>query len=144
MVLHKTWYTIAVSLLAALFIMSSVAVFVSPETMIPSLVAGFSLDPMPLEAFELAFLGTNIRNIVTGGFLIFFAFRHTKFLFVVLVLRFFIELLDLIGGFIYNPVIVDLLPVFAFTMGIEIALIYAGYRFITQAEQQKINTNGTT
>lgn len=40
MVLHKTWYTIAISLLVALFIISSVAVFISPKTMIPSLVSG--------------------------------------------------------------------------------------------------------
>ena len=135
MVLHKTWYSIAVVLLGLLFIATSLAVLFAPAEMIPNLLAAFEVETAQLEAFQLAFLGTNIRNLVLGFFMIYFAFKDTKILVVLLVIRFFIELLDLLGGLVWNPAIGELIPVFLFMFAVELLLIVKGMALLHPSKQ---------
>ncbi|MEM8901236.1 MAG: hypothetical protein AAGC85_24205 [Bacteroidota bacterium] len=130
MVLHTTWYTIAACLLGGLFIFTSISMLLFPQEMIPPILSGFEYDTLNLDLLQLTFLGNNIRNIVIGAFIIFFAFKDTKVLLILLLMRFFIEFLDLIGGFIYNPDIQSLIPIFIFILSLEGFLIYKGRQFV--------------
>jgi len=130
MCVHKTWYSVVVAVLGLLFVSTSLGMFVSPEAMIPSLLAGFNVDLDQLKAFEFAFLGNNVRNLVIGAFIIYYAFRDTKIVLLLLSMRFCIELLDLVGGFIWNPAIAEVLPVFFFMLVLELFLIIKGNKFL--------------
>lgn len=127
MVLHKTWYTIVVIGIGAVLIMGSATFLLAPETMVATLFAGFSLDPLPIKALSFAFLGTCIRNIVMGLFLIYYAFRDTRTLLMLLIVRFAIDGLDFFGGLMYNPDLSAVIPILPL-LGVEIALIYVGNR----------------
>ncbi len=133
MVTHKTWYSVLCTLLGALFIFVSVFMIVNPETMIPSLMTGFTVDQGDIVPLHFAFLGNNIRNIVFGGFIIFFAFRSTKTVVLLISMRLFIEVLDLFGSLAYHPTFGDFIPSFIVMIGLEIFLILKGYQVIAKA-----------
>ena len=83
---------------------------------------------------ELAILGNNIRNIVFGGFILFYAFNDTKTLVILLAMRLAIEFLALTGEFVLNSNVMDLIPLFALILTMEAFLIYAGRKSLRKAD----------
>ncbi len=132
MVVHKTWYTTLATLLGFLFIATSLAILFAPQVMLSSILAAFEVDQSNLAPLHLAMVGNCMRNFVIGAFIIYFAFKNTKFLVVLLTMRLFIEGLDLIGGLIWNPEMAAQLPVFAVIMGLEAFLLVKGIACLKQ------------
>ena len=97
MVVHKTWYSILATLLGLMFIVTSIFILWAPELMLSSLFATFQVDENAFDLVHLAMVGNCMRNIVMGGFIIYFAFRNTRILLILLVMRFLVEFLDLLG-----------------------------------------------
>ena len=133
MVLHKSWYTILSVLLGALFVLTSFLILFTPEMMLASLFETFELDESAYDFAHLAMVGNSMRNLVMGGFIIYFAFKNTKTLVLLLIMRFLVELLDLIGGFIWNPDMASQIPIFVVMLGLELFLIIRGRAFLNQS-----------
>ena len=71
-------------------------------------------------------------NLLMGGLIIYFAFKSTKISVLLLIMRCMVELLDLIGGFIWNPDMASQIPVFVVIIGWEIFLIFKGLAYLKQ------------
>jgi hypothetical protein len=126
MVVHKNWYSVLTILLGIMFITTSLFILIAPEVMLEGLFKTFEVDENAFDLVHLAMIGNCMRNIVMGGFIIYFTFKSTKILVILLIMRFLVELLDLIGGFIWNPDMASQIPIFVVILGWEIFLIYKG------------------
>jgi len=115
-----------------MFILTSLLILFAPEIMLQPLLEAFELDESALGISHLAMIGNCMRNFVMGGFIIYYAFKDTKILFILLIMRFLVEVLDLIGGFIWNPDMASQIPVFVVVMGLEFFLIVKGRIFLNQ------------
>ena len=126
---HPRWYTVASVLFGLLFVLTSVAFWAAPAQMVPSVFASFDLTGQNLDILSFALAGTNVRNLVLGGAIVFFALRDTRTLLLLLILRFLIECGDLIGNVALNPDMGSVLPAFVVTMGWEVVLLVFGRKY---------------